>query len=68
MMILGQLRTSRGRVVGYSHGHALSPFQTSAASLTSPAHQGHQVVRPSVGEEGVPELVRVRVWEAHRRW
>jgi hypothetical protein len=60
-MSQGQIQTSRGREVCYSHDHALFPCRAAAvvvvaaAGLTSPALRGRLVARPSVGERGDPE-------------
>ena len=55
-MSQGQIQTSHGHEVCYSHDHALFPSQVAvAAGLTLPVLRGHLVARPSVGARGDPE-------------
>jgi hypothetical protein len=53
----GQIQTSHGHGVCYSHDHALFPCRAAgaAAGLTSPAQQGCLVAKPSVGARGGQE-------------
>jgi hypothetical protein len=58
MSQLGQIQTSLGHEVCYSHDHALFPCRAAAAEaagLTSLELRGRLVVRPSVGALGDPE-------------
>jgi hypothetical protein len=60
-MSQGQIQTSLGHEVCYSHDHALFLCRVeaaAAASLTLPALRRHLVGRPSVGAQGDPELTQ----------
>ena len=56
-MSQGQIQTSRGHEVCYSHDHAPFPCRVVvvvAAGSTSRALRGRLAARPSVGERGDP--------------